>query len=373
MTASAHGGLRIAFLLPDLGGGGAERVALRLMEEALDAGNAVDLLLVRRAGALLEFVPADVQIVDLGVHRLREAIGPLRRYLRRTRPDSLHVFMWPLTVVAAIAHRLARSTTRLMFSEHSVLGRQYAGSPIRSLSLRITTRVFYRRADALVCVSTESADELARLSGVSRADIHVINNPVGQRLLSYSVAPDVDAAWRGNGHRIITVGSLKREKNHALLVRAFARLRRTQVAQLLIVGEGPLREELEALIAALGLGDSVFFVGFVTDPWPYLQSAELFVLSSDLEGYPLVLIEALRAGLPLVSTDSGSGARLILDDGRFGRLVPAGDEQALCDAVAASLSTRVDPAVLDRHAERLSGQDKADAYLSLMMGSGASS
>jgi glycosyltransferase involved in cell wall biosynthesis len=169
-------------------------------------------------------------------------------------------------------------------------------------------------------------------------------------------------------NRIITVGSFKEQKNHALLIRSFARAFRDRVARLMILGEGPLRPQLEELARAEGVADQVLMPGFTTDPWPYYASADLFVLSSDYEGYPLVLIEAMRSGLSIVSTDCESGPREILEEGKYGTLVGCGDAEALAAAMEEALRRPTDPAALQARAEAISGQGTSDRYLELMLG-----
>jgi glycosyltransferase involved in cell wall biosynthesis len=125
---------------------------------------------------------------------------------------------------------------------------------------------------------------------------------------------------------------------------------------------------LEPLVQSEGMAGQILLPGFTTDPWPHYASADLFALSSDYEGYPLVLIEALRCGLPIVSTDCESGPREILGGGRFGTLVPVGDEVALAEALKQALAQPRDAAALRARAEQLSGQSTSDRYLELMLG-----
>ena len=359
---------RIAFLLPNLRGGGAERVALRLIGDLVARGHPVDLVLMEAAGELMPLLPRSVRVVDLGAARIRDVFRPLRRYLRATPLDGLQISMWPLTVVGVLAHRAARSRARVVVSEHITLSKQYGHfGRLRRRLLRASIRVAYPLADARVAVSEQAADDLARISGIARAGITVIYNPVSRP----AAPPDDGTARRisnGASARIVTVGSLKAQKNQALLVDAFALLRRERDARLVIVGEGELRGELEAQVAALGLGDDVALPGFFLDPWPFYDSAQVFALSSDYEGYALVLIEAMRAGLSVVSTDCESGPREILDGGTFGRLVPCGDPAAMARALADALDHPADPAVLQARAALLSGPDKSDDYWRLLTG-----
>lgn len=335
MTSTADAGQppkRIAVCLPSMGGGGAERVALEIIDELLAAGHGVDLVLVQATGELMPLVPSTVQIVDLKARRMRDALLPLARYLRREQPHAMQVSMWPLTTIAIAARLLSRTPTRIVTSDH--ISFASAGAGLR-LAVGLTAGLLYRFADHRVVVSEAALRELAELTEMDPGKFETIYNPLS---VPEEIRPTAEAegAWGGAGPRILTVGSLKRAKNHALLLRAFARLDRKD-ARLLILGDGPLRGELQALAADLGIARRLVMPGFALDPWPYYASADLFVLSSDWEGLPMVLIEALAAGLPIVSTDCPSGPREMLDGGRFGTLVPTGDEAGLAAAMAKAL------------------------------------
>ena len=163
--------------------------------------------------------------------------------------------------------------------------------------------------------------------------------------------------------RIETVGTLKAVKDFPTLLRAFARLREQANARLLILGEGEGRAELESLVQSLGLSDAVELPGFVGDPGPYYAKADLFVLSSDHEGFGNVIPEALGRGVPVVSTDCPSGPREILCDGKYGALVPVGDAEALAQAMLASLQSTHDPAALKARARDFAVDTIAGQYL----------
>lgn len=369
MAASAHTRKRFALLLPNMRGGGAERVALRLAEDFLAAGHQVDLVLLEAVGELIPLLPRQVRVFGLNATRIRSAIGPLCRYFRERKPDAIQISMWPVTVVGLLAHRLVASKARVVLSDHIPLSKQYSNLGNAGLAaLGASIAAFYPLANARVVVSHQAADDLARVSGIRRDSIDVVYNPVSTPLAQSGLRPDIECLWGGSEARIITVGSFKEQKNHALLIRSFARLRRNRPAKLMILGDGLLRPVLEALAVTEGVPDDVIMPGFSTDPWPYYASANLFALSSDYEGYPLVLIEAMRSGLTIVSTDCQSGPREILADGEFGTLVPVGDEAAFASALELGLQSQCDPGRLRARAETLSGQGTSDRYLQLMQG-----
>jgi len=331
------------------------------------AGHQVEFVLMKREGALLDELPADVRVVDLRAPRVRSVLKPLTRYFRDTPPDAVQVRMWPLTITSIIARRRARAHSRLVVSDHAMMSRHLAGKPLARTLLGWSVRLFYPMADSRVVVARDAADDLASLSGLSRERFTVIYNPVEEAPAAQQ-SSSVEKLWGDADGRIITVGTLKEQKNHALLLRSFARVRRQRAAKLMIVGSGPLEAGLKELASSLGVADHVIFAGLVVKPWAYYQSADLFALSSDYEGYPNVMVEAMRCGLPIVSTDCDSGPREILGAGRYGRLVPVGDELALADAMLAELDAKPDRASVRARAEALSGAGTVRQYLDLLVG-----
>ena len=228
---------------------------------------------------------------------------------------------------------------------------------------------FFPKADAIVAVSQGAADDLARFSGVNRSSISVIYNPVvGDAERQPTSFPDEPQGWCAGAHRrVLAVGTLKAIKDYATLLNAFAVLRRRVDARLLILGEGECRSALEAQAKALGIADSVFMPGFVANPSPYYQHADLHVLSSTSEGFGNVIVEALATGTPVVSTDCPNGPREILADGKFGRLVQVGDVEALAGAMEESLASEHDRAALMARAQDFSVDKAAKRYLELLL------
>jgi hypothetical protein len=197
---------RLTLLLPDMSGGGAERVALALMRDFIARGHPVDLVLVNARGVLLPLVPAEVEIVDLGAATLRRAFLPLVRYLRLRRPHALHAMMWPLTVIAVLARLVSRlvsgAPTRIVLSDHIALSKQYGGSARTMRAIRWSVRLLYPLADARVLVSASAADDLAGVSVLPRRAIEVVHNPLD---LPAGVIRDRSAKdWGNDGAARIT-------------------------------------------------------------------------------------------------------------------------------------------------------------------------
>ncbi len=345
MTRSEPG--PIAFFLPSVRGGGAQRVIVNLAQGMVERGLPVDMVLATADGVFLDHLPAEVRLVDLGAGRLVRSLLPLIRYLRRERPRILVSSMTHANLIALWAARLAGRSTPVMVTVHNTMSESTPnqGALGGRLSLPLL-RAFYPWADSIVAVSRGAADDLARTTGLPRERVEVIYNPVITPAAQALARETPDHAWFGAGQPpvILGVGRLTRQKDFPTLVRAFAEVRRRCPARLIILGEGEDRPELERLIAELGLRDDVALPGFRDNAMAYMAGSAVFVLSSAWEGLPTVLIEALAAGTRVVSTDCPSGPREILQDGRLGALVPVGDVPSLARAILAALNTPADAA-----------------------------
>ncbi|BCX11982.1 MAG: glycosyl transferase [Thermosynechococcus sp.] len=358
----------ISLLLPDLRGGGAERSRLRLARELARHGHRVELVLVRARGDLLAEAQSEFPVVDLGGDRPRNSLPAVVRYLRQRRPDALLAAMWPLTVIAPIAARIAGFRGKVLISEHNVIsGHCKMWDWLPRLALRPSVILGYRLASARIGVSQGVCADIASLSLMSPEQFVTIYNPIPP-----AIEPGAEqrnaahALWGTNGPHILTVGRLEPVKNQPLLLRAFAALAQPE-ARLMLVGQGPSEAPLRTLAADLGIADRVIFAGFHPDPSPFYSTADLFVLSSNNEGFPNVLAEALSFGLPVVSTDCPSGPAEILEGGRYGRLVPVGDAQALTRAMEEALESPVDRDALQRRATEFAPETAARKYLELLL------
>jgi glycosyltransferase involved in cell wall biosynthesis len=334
-----------------------------------DRGYVVDLVLVSAEGPFLDEVSDAVRLVDLGCSRVRNSLPRLIGYLRRDRPRALLSAMGHANAIAILARKLSLVPTRVIVSErnHFSVAIAESGTAVsRFLERRI--RKLYRLANGIIAVSCGVADDLATQTGLPRERIDVVYNPVpAPAMQSFSgKATDSRLARKEQGPLIVAMGRLVKQKGFSVLLRAFALLRTEQVARLVILGEGELRRSLEGEVEQLGLGCDVVLPGFINDPFPLLRGADLFVLSSFWEGLPNGLIQAMACGTPVVATDCPSGPAEILGNGRWGRLVPVGDANALAVAMAATLADKSHPDVLARAADF--NLDKAvNGYLKLML------
>jgi glycosyltransferase involved in cell wall biosynthesis len=402
---------RIALFLPSLAAGGAETSMLSTADELLRRGFRVDVVLCERTGPLLEAVPSEARVIELPPtpmvvarafalaadpagframlapillawrpqHRLPH-LPRLVRYLRTERPDALFSAMSMPNLLAVWSRRLADVPTRVLISERNTLTFMIDGS--RRWCDRYLPPLLghgYRMADEIIAVSDGVADDLATRTGLPRARITTVYNPViTAELASMADQPVAHRWFRPAAPPVVLgVGSLTARKDFPTLVRAFAEVRARRDCRLVVLGQAsnPRKTkeqlaELMALATGLGVADDVDLPGFVANPFAYMARASAFVLSSLYEGLPGVLIQAMACGCPVVSTDCPSGPAEILDGGRFGSLVPVGDERAMAEAIVATLDHPITSERLRARAQLFTVERAVDRYVDLMFDQG---
>lgn len=266
---------RIAIFLPSLNGGGAERVMVTLANGFADRGCQVDLVLASAKGPYLKDVHPSLRVVDLRAGRVLKALLPLAQYLRRERPVAVLSAMNHANVIAVLARAIARVSCRVVVSERTNISTEAARG--RGLAARLVywlvPRV-YPLADGIVAVSRQAAWDLERFAGLPAGLVTAIYNPFDLEHIERLAAQRADHPWfqgTETGPIILAVGRLTEQKDFSTLIRAFAQLQKTKPARLMILGEGPLRGDLDALARSLGLSaDDLQMPGFVDNPYAYL-------------------------------------------------------------------------------------------------------
>lgn len=355
--------VRVLLLLSSLHGGGAERVAVHLMNR-LDP-NVFDMRmgLLRAAGPYMGQVDMDRVLVARDGDKHFNYDGPnsaqytpgkvvgsairaplaFRRMIRETRADVVMSFLKGTNLLAwlALAGMIRGRPKWIAREGNNVLSVIDEESPSRLLaraSLQATKRV-YRAADVVLANSTDMRGGLIEDLELDPTRVRMINNPIAIE----TIRSQLDDALPGAPNRpfILTAGRLEYQKAHDVMIRAFAKSGLWRTHALVILGKGSRLAELHTLAAKLGIGEYVRFIGFVANPYAWMARAELFLLSSRWEGFPTVAAEALAAGAPLVLSDCRFGPRDVIEAGVSGELVPVED----VDALAARLAELIaDPA-----------------------------
>lgn len=369
---------KLVFHVPSLIGGGAERVWVLMANEMARRGHDTTLLVWNGSGPNARHVADNVHLVDFAIPLFAgERFGKpatlrglwrMAWFLRRHRPDA--VFSAPefANLVTALALQLGGSPAKFFPSFHAAaaLRDNRAGSE----AARLMAGVMARRATRAIAVSHGIAGDLGGSGRIGADRIAVIHNPLPPpsptSAIEHDWSRELTAARAAGMPVIITAGRLAAVKDHRSLIEAFGLLRRERPAKLAILGDGPLRADLAALVAERGLSADVILPGFVPDIRPHLAAADLFVLTSTSEGFGNVIVEAMAAGVPVVSTDCPHGPREILQDGMLGELTPIGDAAAIAAAMARMLAHPTAPARLKARAADFTIEKIGDRYEALL-------
>ncbi|MCL2010816.1 MAG: glycosyltransferase [Synergistaceae bacterium] len=306
--------------------------------------------------------------VFLSLKNVYKTFWVLASYIKKTSPDVILTAHYNCpTIFAAM---LARSRSKIVITEHIILSEHFAGFSwaIRNFYFCMC-RLFYPRADKIVGVSKSVVKDLEARKYSRRANISVIYNPALPSNIDEMAAAPISHPWLPGTPEapvFVAAGQLNRQKDYPTLLKALASLRKRLDARLIVLGRGALLESLQALSRELGIENSVDWLGFVSNPIPYMKNSGLFVLSSVFEVLPTVIIEALAVGASVVGTDSPGGIREILGDNQWGRLVPVGDHEALADAMYENWKNPFDKDFLKARADFFSEAKAAEGYTALI-------
>jgi glycosyltransferase involved in cell wall biosynthesis len=344
----------LAFFLPSLRGGGAERVILDVAREAARHVEKVDLVLVKHEGIYANENLSNVNVVDLNASRSLASVPRLANYIRLNQPQAMISAMPHANIAALLTAWLAPSQTRLIISEHSIMSRpRKLGAKL--LATRSAMRLLYPRADLAIAVSEQVQIAMNQGTGISPAKTRIVHNPINLTRIRNMRTAVPTHPWLADKTTpvIVTAGRLVEEKDQETLIRALAAMSLTQT-RLVIFGEGPLRPQLELLRRELGLMDRVDLPGFVTNPYAEFANANVFALPSKSEGFANVVIEALACDTPVVAMRATGGIADNLEDGAAVRLVDIGNDQALAVAIERCLINPPAPAVMQSFASGFS-------------------
>lgn len=319
--------MKIAFVIGSLAGGGAERVVARLASQFSETGHNVTIYMI--ANDLIKYdVNKDVEIVFVkpsipirGIKYIERAFR-LRMSINLCCPDV--VISFTFGVSALVLFSLTGTNHRVIISE-----RNNPHTDPSSPKLRKIRNLLYEKADGIVF---QTQDAKSYFSETIQKKSAIIINPIGD---------DIPLPYVGDRESVlVSIGRLEPQKNHKLLIDAFAEVHKQFPDFVLkIYGEGSLKKQLHEHIVQLHLRENILLMGYSQNVLNDIRKATAFILSSDYEGISNALLEAMAIGLPVVSTDHPiGGARLLIENGKTGILIPVGDKDALVLSISQILS-----------------------------------
>jgi glycosyltransferase involved in cell wall biosynthesis len=290
--------LDVLAVMPSLERGGAERVIVNHLNGLHGAGVRARLLLLggRPDGPLRTELDADIDVAALVQERIRSALGPLVRHVRDDPPDVLLATHTHVNLALCAARPVLPRSTRLVLREPTHAPVLLDGHSTRAR--RLAQRALYRRADLILATSSAMRDDLRRLAGER---VTLLANPVRVDAIRATTGEAAVTRPRA-GRRFVSVGRLDSQKSLPDLIAAFASGSRAD-DELVLVGDGPMREEVLAIAETLGVADRVRLTGDLVAPWAEVAAADVFLLASRAEGMPNAALEALAVGTPVIATD----------------------------------------------------------------------
>lgn len=365
--------VRICVVTPLYAIAGVPLAQLRFARALAERGHAVDFLIGHIAPQYQTPEVPGVNLIVLNKQHVRGLLFRLCRYFRESKPEVVFSAEDHLNSVVLLAAIMSGAKAKISCSSRVTPFDTYSSVPFtKRWFLKQLMRAVMWRADALTCVSK---DMVGQYRQVFNSPAHIpVYNIVDDRSSRLKMQAPLEDEWFEDKEIPVLIGAgrLAPWKGFADLIHAVKEVSTRRQVRLLILGDGPLRSELDALIRKLGLADKVRLQGYVENPLKFFVRADIFVLSSHVEGLPNVLVEAMMCGCTPVSTDCPTGPREVLQEGKFGYLVPVGDpvamasgiEQALDNPVSATLLAEAvrpfeERAVIDMHFEVLGLSDRA--------------
>jgi glycosyltransferase involved in cell wall biosynthesis len=327
---------KILLVIYSMAGGGAERV-ITLLARRLDRCKFLPVLtLFDERNDYAADLPADVKTICLKITsnlNIAAVISSLAQVIRRERPALVLSFLNDVNYFTIVALHIANCRIPILVSERTNLSYTLAEAT-RPWLHRLAVRYLYPRATAVICVSQGVKDDLVTNFHLPPEKCLVQYNPCDISHIINLAAEEVDHPWfNQEGPLLLACGRLSKQKNYPLLLKAtFLALQETPL-RLVILGKGKDLANLKACAASLGISQQVAFLGFQENPYKYMARATALVSSSNYEGFPNILVEAMACGTPVISTRCPSGPEEIITHGVNGLLAPVNDENALAAAM----------------------------------------
>ena len=331
---------RVVFVLPSFAGGGAERVLITFATALDPAAFAPAIIVVDGTGPWRTLVPERIPVTDLGCRRIRHALVPLARALRKSGADVAVSTIGALNMALLALKPILPAEMVLVVREANTPHR-HANGKLGSWFYRWAYPRLYRRAVSVIVPASYLAGELTRDFGVPDRQIEVLHNPVDEAGVRAAAEPTI--RMPGPGPRYIAVGRLTAQKGFDQLVSMMAKV--NPEARVTILGDGPARGALEAQLDSLGLRDRIDLPGFAADAARHIAGADALLLPSRWEGMPNVALEALALGTSVIATPQAGGIGEIAEAASPGAVVLANPGPKF---VSAMNQVRVDPVTAPR-------------------------
>lgn len=330
--------VKVVFFIYRMGSGGAARTFLNIINN-LDREKFSPLLVTLNYDADYDsYLKEDIRFIKLGTKRLRSAILPLAKLIRREKADIVFSTIPNYNTIAILARLVSFTNAKNVVREAAYLGGDFK----TDLKLRLYG-LLYKFSTRVIALSEGVKGNIVKRYKVSKSKINVIYNPIDIKGIKIAaedseLPENYSNLFSDDIKTIVTAGRLVDDKDHATLIEAFAKVKERLASRLVIMGEGALEQGLKQKAANLGVADSIHFIGFQKNPYIFFKKSDVFVLSSKREGFGHVLGEALAVGTPIVSTNCKPGAQEVLAGGKYAAMCAVGNANEMADRIIDSLT-----------------------------------
>ncbi len=359
---------KILFVLPNLGGGGAERVFVNIANGFFANGIETELLLGKKAGVYFDILNPGIPVHELGTNSFLGYLKKLPPFLKKNLYS--HIF----TTSDYINVSLIIVKKRFHLTPLIILNQQYSNpssTSVRFLKerflLTVIHRFFTHRADKIITASEDGLKWLQQKTTKKLPQALVIHNPVFDDNIFIKATEKISFPFETGGKKILlNIGRLVKQKDQLTLIKAFKALPNAEGYILIILGVGPEEKLLKNVIRKMQLEQNIFLIGFDKNPYRWINNCDLFILSSVNEGFGNVIVEAMALGKTTVSTDCPTGPAEILKSGQFGFLCKVGDPDALAKIIVTAINAPISPAVLVAESWQYSAKNIIGSFINVL-------
>lgn len=325
---------KIAFILPSLRGGGAERVVLNIIRNIDYSKFDINLILLKKEGPYIELLPENIEVFDLKSTRARNSILRLIKVINKIKPDVIFSTMGHINLVILALSPLFKGSPKIIVREANTPSKDLGKN---KLLLSTLYRFLYPKAEVIIAQCKEMKKDIVGYFGLDENRIIYIYNPLDVPMIKGLAQGE--NPYQKNRINLLSVGRLTSQKGFDVLMNAFKIVvQEIPNVHLTILGDGQEKDSLQDQAVSLGIEKKVTFEGFKNNPYPYYKFADLYILSSRWEGFPNSLLEALACGTKVVSTNCKSGPTEIIGENDFGTLVEVENSEALAKGIIKSIS-----------------------------------
>ena len=331
---------KISFIIPSFEYGGAEKNLINLANYFHKKKYKTEFLVINDKGPMKSFLEPGINVINFNKSKSSYAIFKLLKYFFKNQPSYHFSSIRNLNILSLICSFISFKKFKIIIRESNVISDlNYKKNSYTYKIYRFLSKYLYPYSFKIIAVSSAVKNSMINELGINKDLILTINNPINFDEISRKMNHPISHKFINNKNKIIlSIGSLTKQKNHALLLKSFELVLKKENAFLIIIGEGEEKIKLLDICKKLNISKFVDFYGTTDNPYFFLKNCDLFVLPSLWEGFPNVLLEAIACKSKIIATNCEGGSYEILNNYKFGTIVKNNDLDELTDKIIKKLA-----------------------------------